>query len=53
MVCTKCGKEAYQVSLSLEINANATFSQMEAQIQEAGHRPENAGPTQIQVLPPD
>jgi hypothetical protein len=27
-----------QVSLSLEINANATFSEMEAQIQEAGHR---------------
>jgi hypothetical protein len=27
-----------QVSLSLEIHANATFSQMETQIQEAGHR---------------
>ncbi|GHO90009.1 hypothetical protein KSF_000570 [Reticulibacter mediterranei] len=27
-----------QVSLSLEINANATFPEMEAQIQEAGHR---------------
>lgn len=27
-----------QVSLSLEINANATFSEMETQIQEAGHR---------------
>jgi hypothetical protein len=27
-----------QVSLSLEINANATFVEMEAQIQEAGHR---------------